>query len=230
MGIPDERKKRKKIMSGTWFRTRPISWWDPDENNESIKEQNRYIFNAIKQNRYHRILEVGIGRGRILAELKKMGKEAIAIEINPDFIRFCKERERKEFSEGIHVNFIEANVEYLPLRNNSFNAVLCIATFMHFPKPKEALEEMARVLEAKGLLVMTFTQKKPRSYLKYLFKRYFWQHIDKANPIDYKLYSINKVKKFLKGGSLEIEKLYLKNSAGPVIVLRKKPKNNATIP
>ena len=52
------------------------------------------------------------------------------------------------------MEFIVGGSERLPFPDAAFTAVLCTASFHHYPDPARALSEMARVLTADGRLVI----------------------------------------------------------------------------
>lgn len=52
------------------------------------------------------------------------------------------------------VEFLEADVEHIPLPDASFDEVICNSAFPHFPDKLRAAREMARVLKPGGRLVV----------------------------------------------------------------------------
>ncbi len=50
---------------------------------------------------------------------------------------------------------IVSDISTIPESNNSFDAIMCIEVFEHLPNPIEALKEFARLLRAKGQLIIT---------------------------------------------------------------------------
>ena len=60
-----------------------------------------------------------------------------------------------ELASGLpNVGFVVADSKALPFADGEFTAVLCTASFHHYPYPRQALTEMARVLERDGRLVI----------------------------------------------------------------------------
>ena len=50
--------------------------------------------------------------------------------------------------------FVVGDSEQLPFESGEFDAVLCTASFHHYPNPRKATAEMARVLAPDGRLVI----------------------------------------------------------------------------
>jgi len=64
-------------------------------------------------------------------------------------------REATLLAGGIDdVAFMRADAEALPFADASFTAVLCSNSLHHYPNPARGLDEMARVLEPGGRLVV----------------------------------------------------------------------------
>ena len=89
---------------------------------------------------YHRVLDVPCGRGRLLKAVRAALPEAEihGLDINAGMI----EQVRREcLGVRTHVGSVYA----LPFPDRHFDAVLCHESFMHFEKPRQALDELARV-------------------------------------------------------------------------------------
>lgn len=89
--------------------------------------------------RPQRILEVGLGEGVVSARLRSRfpGATVVGIDLADD-----------ELAAGWRTNGLTtafADVEYLPFPDNSFDLVVAIEVFEHFPDPDRALIELDRV-------------------------------------------------------------------------------------
>ena len=61
----------------------------------------------------------------------------------------------KELADGSDpTEFVVGDSERLPFPSGTFTAILCTASFHHYPNPGRALDEMARVLTPEGRLVL----------------------------------------------------------------------------
>ncbi len=95
-----------------------------------------------------RFLDVGCGTGAAVREAAAVVERAVGADLSEKMI----ERAR-ELSHG-SAEFVVADSEYLPFPDGEFTAVLCTASFHHYPNPRRALAEMARVLEPGGRLAI----------------------------------------------------------------------------
>jgi ubiquinone/menaquinone biosynthesis C-methylase UbiE len=88
------------------------------------------------------LLDVGCGTGAAVREAATVADRAVGADISPEMIRRAA-----ELASGLpNVEFVVADSEALPFPDAAFTAVLCTASFHHYPNPARALAEMARVL------------------------------------------------------------------------------------
>jgi ubiquinone/menaquinone biosynthesis C-methylase UbiE len=89
------------------------------------------------------LLDVGCGTGAAVREAAAVADRAVGADISPEMIRRAT-----ELASGLpNVEFVVADSEALPFPDAAFTAVLCTASFHHYPNPARALAEMARVLD-----------------------------------------------------------------------------------
>jgi len=89
------------------------------------------------------LLDVGCGTGAAVREAAAVADRAVGADISPEMIRRAA-----ELASGLpNVEFVVADSEALPFPDAAFTAVLCTASFHHYPNPARALAEMARVLD-----------------------------------------------------------------------------------
>lgn len=111
-----------------------------------------------------RVLEVGVGRGRMLKMLSANGVAArcYGIDLTDSLMH-----------TDPSVGKTKGDARELPYRNASFNLVYSLGVIEHFPETKLAIAEHARVTSKGGLVIVTtphlsvFT---PLRYLVYLVK------------------------------------------------------------
>ncbi len=102
-----------------------------------------------------RILEVGVGTGRIARPLAERGIRVLAIDISPRML--ARLREQVEPSQ-MQPDLILGDATRLPLASESFPAVL-VFHVLHLVSPwQTALEELRRVLAPGGILVCDGTE------------------------------------------------------------------------
>ncbi len=91
-----------------------------------------------------RILEIGSGRGAMVAELIKMGHQVTGTEVNPEYVSYAK----SEY--GIDLVSISTETTKLPFADQSFDAVVSFDVFEHIPDTEGHIQEVSRVLAPKG--------------------------------------------------------------------------------
>jgi len=97
------------------------------------------------------IADIGAGNGRHLIPAAKQCKKAIAFDISLNLLKIIKEKiEKKQIK---NIDLIQTNSVKLPIKNNSFDYILYIAS-LHNIKGKsnriKSLEEIKRVLKKDG--------------------------------------------------------------------------------
>jgi 2-polyprenyl-3-methyl-5-hydroxy-6-metoxy-1,4-benzoquinol methylase len=92
-----------------------------------------------------KILEVGCSVGSTLAAAKKMGWEAIGLDVDPAVIQSCQESGYDALVyDGVEIPFAE----------NSFDALVSWHVIEHVPKVRQTLADWYRVLKPGGILAL----------------------------------------------------------------------------
>ena len=94
-----------------------------------------------------RILDLGAGAGGVAIALSSEPRyrtAAVDVVMNPDLVEL----------RG-NIEYAVASADTLPFRDGSFDAVLCLETIEHLPRPRPAAREMMRVLKSGGLVMIT---------------------------------------------------------------------------
>lgn len=117
------------------------------------------------------IADIGCGVGHQLIYVIKLStkKYGLCIDLSHAMLKKAK----KNFKKLKLTNFdlIQADAEYVPLRNNSVDGLLMIAVLHHLPSKSRinSLSEVRRVLKVKGkALITVWALLQPRFILKYL--------------------------------------------------------------
>lgn len=115
----------------------------------------RLVLSMLARIQGKKILEVGTGTGRFAATLAEKGACVTGVDISEKMLKLARKRCAGIVCET-PVEFIQANVNALPLPSNYFNSVLCINTIQLLPSIKEALSEIGRLMKPRGRLLFNF--------------------------------------------------------------------------
>ncbi|NPU99378.1 MAG: class I SAM-dependent methyltransferase [Candidatus Omnitrophica bacterium] len=104
----------------------------------------------LKEIRHGRILEVGAGRGDLLARYPDLSNELYGCDLSEGNLLAARER----FTEtGRPVYLGLADAEYLPYADNRFDAVYSLSVLWYLPHPGAAIREMFRVAKPGGMVL-----------------------------------------------------------------------------
>jgi ubiquinone/menaquinone biosynthesis C-methylase UbiE len=93
------------------------------------------------------ILEVAPGPGYLAIELAKRGYGVTTLDISTSFVKIARENAA---AAGVAVDVRHGNASAMPLPDDAFDAVVCVAAFKNFTDPLGAINEMYRVLRPGG--------------------------------------------------------------------------------
>jgi ubiquinone/menaquinone biosynthesis C-methylase UbiE len=106
-------------------------------------------------------LDAGCGDGRYLsalAEAPDRPARVVCVDLSQ---RILDVAEAAATSAGIEGQFIQANLEALPLEDGAFDLVLCTQVLEHLLDPDAGLRELARVLAPGGTLIVSTDHARP---------------------------------------------------------------------
>jgi ubiquinone/menaquinone biosynthesis C-methylase UbiE len=144
----------KDVFRKGYFRT-----WDTARPHPLRKVYAKELSLAIDRLAPHgkRVLDLGCGPGRFAIAFASMGATLVsAVDISPKVLEAARKRAEDAGVTGRMV-FCAGDVENLPYRDSSFDAVSCMQTFVHFPEPERAAQEMFRVCRHGGSFIATAT-------------------------------------------------------------------------
>jgi ubiquinone/menaquinone biosynthesis C-methylase UbiE len=100
-----------------------------------------------------RVLDVGCGTGYTTAGILRLDNvcEAVGVDQNHKQLQRAA---RNLSREKTRVSLSRGDVENLPFRDETFDAVVSAGAVEYFPDPRKALREMNRVLKHQGRLVV----------------------------------------------------------------------------
>lgn len=123
-----------------------------DYNNSSdlkvIEPLYEVIVNEIKKENGGKILDVGCGNGNLFALLGDERYELYGIDFSQNMISQATIR------CGDRASFEVADAEELPFEDDTFDIIVCNASFHHYIHPEAVLNEMHRVLRDGGKLII----------------------------------------------------------------------------
>jgi SAM-dependent methyltransferase len=88
--------------------------------------------------------------------LSALGPASVGLDVSPAVVAAARERLRDDPGGWL---FVAGDLRQLPLRSGTITRILCGSSLDHFREPEDiarSLAELARVLAAKGVLVVTF--------------------------------------------------------------------------
>jgi ubiquinone/menaquinone biosynthesis C-methylase UbiE len=103
-----------------------------------------------------RVLDVACGAGALVIEVGPRVERAVGVDLSDGMLEIARSRLRAAGEDHplANVEFHQAPSDALPFADGTFTAVVCTTALHHFPDPQRSIDEMARVLEPGGRLVI----------------------------------------------------------------------------
>lgn len=95
------------------------------------------------------VLDLGCGTGMVSKLLSEKGFKTIGLDESFESLRLLNTQEA-----GFPV--LQARAEHLPVKNKSFQSVVCLGVWRHFPDQQIVLDEIAGVLDKEGVLIVGY--------------------------------------------------------------------------
>ncbi|WP_417912568.1 class I SAM-dependent methyltransferase [Candidatus Electronema sp. TJ] len=118
--------------------------------------------------------------GRVLNEIKKV-PNCMLLDVGCGFNHKFLSTVEPYIAQGVGIDFKVPNVSFrkiraiqmklnetMPFHNDSFNIATMLAVLEHLEKPKQILDEIARVLQDEGKLILTVPGKRAKPVLEFL--------------------------------------------------------------
>lgn len=106
-----------------------------------------------------KVLDAGCGTGRMIKKLLEKGAIVTGADISPEMLKIAK----KKFDKA---EFVEADIEKLPFKDESFDVVVASFVIVHLKDLKKAFDEVYRVLKPGGSFIVTNVNQKKAPKLK----------------------------------------------------------------
>ena len=152
---------------------------------ESFSKTRTYLWPELKKlKRYiqsgQKILDLGCGNGRLFKLFENKNIKYAGIDFSEKLIKKAKEKYGNYFQIADFLN--------LPFPDDYFDSIWAIAVFHHVPSEKlrlKTLQEINRVLNKDGKIILTCWNLYQVKYLKLLLKSYLSKFFKKSK-LDYK--------------------------------------------
>lgn len=99
-----------------------------------------------------RVLDVACGTGVVAVTAARLGARVTAVDLTPELLERARENAR---IAGVEIDWLEGDVEQLPLPDTAFDVVLSQYGHMFAPRPEVAVSEMLRVLRPGGTIAFS---------------------------------------------------------------------------
>lgn len=180
--------------------------WENIHENYGIKRAEKVLKYIPQTDGLH--LDIGTGRGDGTYLISKR-KRCIGIDYGTKSALIAKEKVE---------NIIVCDSRHLPFKDNTFDSVTCLDVIEHIPKAGVAIQEISRVLDRKGMLILTTpTAEMPVEKLVKKLKKY---KLIKENQPYNSPYLLKELKLFFKNSNFIIKKICLINDWMPNPVFR----------
>ena len=102
------------------------------------------------------VLDVACGAGALVVGIAPHVERAVGADFSGGMLDLARSRLRAagDVEQLGNVEFVQAPSDALPFEDASFTALVCTTALHHFPDAQASIDEMARVLEPGGRLVI----------------------------------------------------------------------------
>ena len=150
----------------TKFDQLAAEWWDPEGKLGTLQVINPlrvdFILESIA-NQAPRILDVGCGGGILAEALAKAGAQVTGIDLSQKAIQVARAHAA---DSGLDIQYQVTSVEeFVSRRPASFDAVTCLETLEHVPRPNEVIAACARALNPGGVGIFSSLNRTLKSFL-----------------------------------------------------------------
>ena len=101
------------------------------------------------------VLDVGCGSGLFFSHVAAKAKVLVGVDISRKLLVKAKEQAH-DFQ---NVVVLQADADYLPLKEEFFDAVFAFTVLQNMPEPSKTLKELKRVAKPCGMVVVTGLKK-----------------------------------------------------------------------
>jgi ubiquinone/menaquinone biosynthesis C-methylase UbiE len=128
-----------------------------------------FLISRFPPHTFPKLLEPGIGTGRIAIPLAGRGYQVIGVDISEEMMKLLEKR-LSQSERPVQMSFHKADVLDLPFLTGSFDIVIAVHLFYFIREWRKAVDEILRVLKEGNPLVLMHTG--TGSELPFLNERY----------------------------------------------------------
>ena len=144
--VTDERRRRSR----QFFDSHAVDFDGLHETLLDLPDYRRDLFDQVPQGGL--IVEIGVGTGRLLPELAKIGDLVIGVDHSPAMIDLAREYAGRVSHGKIDLRLAE--MIHLPVESSSVDTVVMNQVLHHAELPIPVLKEINRILKPGGLLLI----------------------------------------------------------------------------
>lgn len=122
------------------------NYYDNSFDGKFVKPMYKCMLGEISKITTGNLLDVGCGNGNILSSLVDSDLKLYGIDLSTEMIKQAEKR------LADRAKLCVTDAEKLPFDSDSFDVLVCNASFHHYPHPKTVLKEMRRVMKKDALL------------------------------------------------------------------------------
>ncbi|NVM30974.1 MAG: class I SAM-dependent methyltransferase [Candidatus Helarchaeota archaeon] len=188
-----QRKKEVIKHFDAWSASYEQEVWTRDKYFHEMIES--WVLKSISKIEEQKILELGVGPGIYAKKFLERTNFVINVDISYEMLKIAKNNLEKDNDDNNLLNFVLADAQFLPFRNNIFDIINCIEVLRHLPQPYKIIWtifiEMHRVITKHGSILITipnilfplnllwiFYYKIPLNFLR-LFHKKIGYHYDR---------------------------------------------------
>ena len=119
------------------------SIYDEHKESDYYSEVERIVRRFLPSSRF--VLDLGCGSGKLLRDLFPRG---IGVDLSSRLLEFARDKKTNH-------NYVVADIKQLPFREFLFPAVVCTDVLEHVNNTEQLLDEMQRITEIGGIVVIT---------------------------------------------------------------------------
>lgn len=125
-----------------------------------------------------RVLEPGVGTGRIALPLTVAGCHVVGVDLSADMLRALAGREQQRLA------LVRGNVTALPFRDAAFDAAICVHV-LHLVDSRTVLHRLLELVRSGGCIVLARDWVDPASFAGQLRNEFRQAVVDLAESVDF---------------------------------------------